>query len=175
MKINFEKSNDLLSSLKADNDTIYMKVKLTFAYFLKNRQISFSFLACLLKNHKKNSMLPLKHILTRTFQVLCPKKHLSISCPFKNNYFLILLVLKKNHVSAGLQLGNWSRDDLFNDVHARQYILRIHCKVSSYFTSIFVINILLSLMDFYSFILFSKNSNYKELPLHPLFNHDFIS
>ena len=26
MKINFEKSNDLLSSLKADNDTIYMKV-----------------------------------------------------------------------------------------------------------------------------------------------------
>ena len=53
VKINFEKSNDLLSSLKADNDTIYMKVKLTFAYFLKNRQISFSFLACLLKNHKK--------------------------------------------------------------------------------------------------------------------------
>ena len=26
VKINFEKSNDLLSSLKADNDTIYMKV-----------------------------------------------------------------------------------------------------------------------------------------------------
>ena len=39
-------------------------------------------------------MLPLKHILTRTFQMPCPKKHLSISCPFKNNYFLILLVLK---------------------------------------------------------------------------------
>ena len=27
VKINFEKSNDLLASLKADNDTIYMKVK----------------------------------------------------------------------------------------------------------------------------------------------------
>ena len=40
-------------------------------------------------------MLPLKHILTRTFQMPCPKKHLSISCPFKNNYSFNFACFKK--------------------------------------------------------------------------------